>query len=242
MKKYLIILSLIILSSFIFFNKPVEAALLSIDDTVFGTNSILRDTATGLDWLDINAATTLGKKYSEVQTLLSSADYAGFRFAQQSELETLIDNSGYPGTDTHSAYDSLGTIIDSIGPTKTESSGEPGETMFFLRYLNGMLEADVIELDEYYVYVVPLGALINSRIIDASGDQFWSSNVSFNSITFEIPKVPGVPGGDDTNDPYRGAFLVRTTPGFVPIPEPSTFILLGGGLAGVAFMLRRAKM
>jgi hypothetical protein len=46
--------------------------------------------------------------------------------------------------------------------------------------------------------------------------------------------------GDQLNDPYINyAFIVDQSAN--PVPEPSTFLLLGAGLAGVGFLRRRAK-
>lgn len=233
-------------SSSLFFYVPAEAVLISIDDTFFGTDSILRDTATGLDWLDINASTTLGKTYSEVESMLSTDDYAEFRFAQKSELEILVINSGYPGVDSASDYYALDNLIYSIGPTSTFSTGEFPDTMYSWSYLNGMLEATVFEFEDYmgilgataYLHSIDIGEFTNLRSFNASVGYGYSSSLDFGNTSFLV--FPGA-APDSTNDPYRGAFLVRNTPGFVPIPEPSTFILLGGGLAGLAFYARRRR-
>lgn len=244
--KRLINLLIIIIS--LIFTLPADAMLVSSDDIVFGANSILRDTETGLDWLDINASTTLGKRYTEVNFLLGSEDYAGFRFAKRSELDVLVSNSGYSETGPQSPYSSspLSSIINSIGPTRTSSSGEFPNTIYNWYYLIGMLEATVFEFHDYggilgataYLYSIPLGELtILNSFVPSSGMNSYISGYDFGNTSYL--SFPG--HSDDTNDPYRGAFLVRSTAGFVPVPEPSTFLLLGGGLVGLGFVVRRKR-
>ncbi len=43
----------------------LRASIVSVNDTVFGTDSITRDTATGLDWLDLTKEEASLSDYSD---------------------------------------------------------------------------------------------------------------------------------------------------------------------------------
>lgn len=70
-----------------------NAAIVSFDST-FGTDTITRDTSTGLSWLDVNL--THGLTYNQVNGQLGpGGDYEGFRYATAREFDQLIVNFGY---------------------------------------------------------------------------------------------------------------------------------------------------
>ncbi|NET46994.1 PEP-CTERM sorting domain-containing protein [Okeania sp. SIO2B3] len=78
---------------------PVKAALISLDDFVFGAGSITRDTDTNLEWLDVHL--------SQDRTFIDVAgefgvggEFEGFRHANVAEFETLVLNAGIPGINT----------------------------------------------------------------------------------------------------------------------------------------------
>jgi len=75
-----------------------HAALVSVDDPVFGVDSITRDTATGLEWLDVSL--TLNRTWNGAES--EFATY-GFRHATQIEVGELVANAGIPGIDTGSS-------------------------------------------------------------------------------------------------------------------------------------------
>ena len=78
---------------------PARAALISLDDPVFGAGSITRDTDTNLEWLDV--------PFSEGDTFVdvagefgSGGEFEGFRHANAAEFETLVLNAGIPAINT----------------------------------------------------------------------------------------------------------------------------------------------
>lgn len=70
-----------------------NAAIQSIDSS-FGTDTITRDTATGLDWLDVTV--TRGLSYNQVTAQMGSEGaYEGWRYATAAEFDQLITGFGY---------------------------------------------------------------------------------------------------------------------------------------------------
>src|SRR4051812_12326964 len=68
-----------------------EAAILSVSDGVFGANSVTRDSATGLEWLDLSR--TAGLSFNAVNAGLGST-YASWRFATLSEVDLFFVDAG----------------------------------------------------------------------------------------------------------------------------------------------------
>lgn len=75
--------------------RPSQAILLSIDDPVFGTGAITRDTGTDLDWLDLTFSTN--RSYNDIVGMLAPGGYfASFRYASLAEIGVLFTDAGIP--------------------------------------------------------------------------------------------------------------------------------------------------
>src|SRR4029077_8081799 len=84
-----------VVAAAILFTKTVssEAALVSIDDPVFGQASVTADTATGFEWLDLTQTTNLS--HLQMTALLASdVRFGGWRYATGSEVESLFTDAG----------------------------------------------------------------------------------------------------------------------------------------------------
>lgn len=99
-----------------------QAGLISFDDTIFGPDSITRDTDTGLEWLDWTVAT--GLSYEDMISQLGlGGEYYGFRYATLDEAAALFDNGGLgPQVAIHNWFESprtgvFGQLIDMLGVT-----------------------------------------------------------------------------------------------------------------------------
>ena len=68
---------------------PAQAVLVSVDDAVFGAGSFTRDTASGLEWLDISGTTRRTYAYVESQ-LGPGGEFAGLRHATTGEISDLF--------------------------------------------------------------------------------------------------------------------------------------------------------
>ncbi|MCP4004353.1 MAG: hypothetical protein GY725_09170 [bacterium] len=74
---------------------PAFAVLETATDINFGANSLTRDTATGLDWLDVPYST--GRAYTDISGKFGAGqEFEGYRFATISEVITLVnDNTAF---------------------------------------------------------------------------------------------------------------------------------------------------
>lgn len=93
MKKQII--TLLALSLLLIVPSTSEAVIMSANDTTFGADSITRDTASNLDWLDLTI--TANQSWNQVNSQLATT-YAGFRFATDAELNILRTNAGFVGS------------------------------------------------------------------------------------------------------------------------------------------------
>jgi len=120
------------------FSLSANAALLSIDSS-FGADSVTRDTATGLDWLDVTQ--TRGLSYDQVNAqMVSGGLYEGWRYATVAELDQLIVNFGYSAVNQNCSYTAI--HCDLINVTQAELV----ETM--IRMLGDTYDATVDQLNE----------------------------------------------------------------------------------------------
>ena len=75
----------------------VGAAIVSIDDPVFGPGALTRDTETNLDWLDLTLST--GYTWSEISSLTQAGGlFEGFVFADGSKIEQFWEDAGIDTT------------------------------------------------------------------------------------------------------------------------------------------------
>lgn len=98
------------------FTASAQSAILSMDSS-YGVDTITRDTATGLDWLDVTV--TRGLSYDQVTAQLGvGGTYEGYRYATVAELDQLIINFGYAKVNATCGYTAIhcdvGILTDSI--------------------------------------------------------------------------------------------------------------------------------
>ena len=97
-----------------------HANLISMDSK-YGLNTITFDVNTGLEWLD-TASPFLDNScclsYNDVEAELGvGGDYEGFRFAQLSDIETLLFGSANIGSYSSVDDSNLGALINLLEPT-----------------------------------------------------------------------------------------------------------------------------
>ena len=96
---------------------PSYASLISMDSNTFGSNSLTKDTSSGLSWLDLN----LSKNYSYDQLVTETAAggvFEGFRLASQHEVTQLFEAAQLPAMETYTDdLRAINSFINLIGYT-----------------------------------------------------------------------------------------------------------------------------
>ncbi|HEY6643657.1 PEP-CTERM sorting domain-containing protein [Povalibacter sp.] len=195
---------------------PSEATLIN-----YGSST--HDTATGLEWLDVNL--TSGLTYNSVLNDAGGFITDGWRYATGAEIDALAGRYiGSPEETFSGGLDFIETLImiGLLEPT-FERSFVPGITgqsltIATLGYYDDETGGSRVGLAEFMVNVlVPAPGF---------GDSFTGRWTTFDD--FLAP---------NTLAPQIGSFLVRST----SVPEPGTMGLLSIGLLALVFARRNAR-
>lgn len=200
---------------------PTQAALISMN-SLYGNNSITRDTATGLEWLDPFLGASHGTggtqfwTYDQVKNEFGAGGlFEGFRFASRSDLETLFYASAGidPAGGSHAA---VGDLIGMLGDTFSAGFGWAN---FF---------ATTAYFDDGHAIDAGLASLTVYQ--NASG--FFNGTAAIFESAYSALTNP---------NPY-GMWLIRNYYPINPavdVAEPPVFSLLG--LAFALALLRRRR-
>lgn len=174
-----------------------QAVLIDANDGIFGANALVRDTGTGLEWLDLNH--TAGMSYNTVTAQLGTT-YNGFRYATRTEAITLFQNAGIPDID--------------VGFAGTAANNAP------IANLMSLWTADIWTLgggvgSGNFGYFLTDG--IGSGLL-------WLTGSSGEATSG--PDRQGVNGNGDHSQFYLGSALVRETRA-VPEPTALALVGLG---------------
>lgn len=206
-------------------SQPGEAALIELDSG-FGTSSITRDTATGLEWLDLSY--TSGMK-DEVDARLASGDLFGWRRATMDEVVAFWANAGITATgsgedwnlsDDPALMAAVIALMDNLGIWDSHPSVQ----------LTGGLTAEAGEGQNTWY------AAFLSRYRFSEDDPF--SEVAATTWALRAVATPsGLPCCEEFH-----SWLVRDYVAETEVPEPAPFALLalGAGLVGLGARRRRA--
>lgn len=95
-----------------------HSGLISVNDGVFGANSITIDTDSGLQWLDLTV--TQNRSYADVASQFGSGgEFQGWRHATINDLVTLQTNAGFaPPYDQQPISTEFTNLIDTLGRTQ----------------------------------------------------------------------------------------------------------------------------
>jgi hypothetical protein len=195
-----------------------KAQLTNSDWLTLGDNQILNDGSTGLQWLGLDE--TAGLSYNFVASQLGTGDeFAGFRFATESQVDTLFADAGIP--DVNAGFE--GT-----------SANVPGVTSLLGLWnadIAGSYEADSGPFGYFYTAGVGTGLL-------------WIPGAEYGDPgTAEATSGPdrlSLGGDGDSTSVYLGSALIRDgTTSTIP-DEGVTVSMLGGALTLIAALRRRA--
>jgi hypothetical protein len=203
----------------ILFTKTVSgvAALIAVDDPVFGPASVTADTTTGLEWLDLTQTTNLS--HLQMTALLASdVRFEGWRYAASSEVESLFTDAG---------ISLLCCSAQNVVPVTN---------------LQALLGVTVIQQPSPPSPLTLIGSLgyYGLPILNSNPPL-----ANFDLLEIQVPidgaAVAGVQLGLmqplDFASPGIGSYLVRT--GLPAVPEPSSGILLLSALAAIAGYCRK---
>jgi len=189
-------------------------------DTRFGTDSVIVDSGTSLQWLRLDQ--TYGQSYNDVYGQLGTT-FSGFRFATGAEVMSLIGSLGIGNGNPNSGP---------VDPAPPQSVLDASHSFLALFGARGDGTTS-LSLRGASFQGVPTfhndgGTLVADPRVFQPISVFWS------------PTQTGY--DDDTSGFFTptaysaiGAYLVAVA----PIPEPSTYALLGGGLLLMILRSRR---
>jgi len=201
---------------------PVHAGLTSVNDSIFGADSLTFDSKTNLAWLDLSF--TVAKSYNDISRQLEVGGlFHGFRFASPEDVHSLFQaagipdinqpgGSGYNGTENNAAP-SL-ALIQLMGPS-------------FYRELGGVRLSEIAGftsqhalINRFEVIQLAFAAVREDLVIEPHSQSFGAV---FTIGTWALPTdmLEGV-----------GSWLVR------PIPEPPGITLVFAGLLSISLFIR----
>ena len=197
----------------------------TFDALVLQDNEVTRDSATDLDWLDIDAY--MDSSYIDIVAAFSDTNHAlfGWRHASRAEVGTFFDHLGlkvnlFPNTSTSSnggadaraaqAYTGSGTVPD---PLSSATFRARGITSTF---------DDIDDEEQYLAYYL---------------QDFWTNPMTTRTSAHQMVTW-------DESQLDLGHWIVQTSPSQDIVPEPSTFSMLAFGciaMAGYTRLRRRRK-
>ncbi len=188
------------------------SSIISLDDPVFGINSVTRDTNSSLEWLDVTLS--VNRSYNDVSTQFSiGGDFEGWRYATITEFDSLMAfnfglNNGEINRSTSYIAENI-PLQELFGLTYFNPSNAIGEAE---RFISGTLFTD--SATQFVNF-----ATFNSeyKLPSNLNTMFWVSGINSNTINY--------------SGSQWGNWLVRSS--FVP--EPSTYLLLLSGLISLVF-------
>lgn len=109
---------------FVFCNATASAAVISVDDGVFGVDSITLDTDQGLEFLDVTFSAD--RSFDDVSSHLGAGgNFEGFRYATEDEVILLVNNFGFSPSAVaggqvlgNTGNDQLSGLVDLLGATQ----------------------------------------------------------------------------------------------------------------------------
>lgn len=193
------------------FTTTTQAALIVVNDSVFGPASVLRDTTNQIDYLRLDF--TMGYGYNGIIAETGTGgDFEGWGVASVADMDALGISAGISGGSTDPAQISIAeNLRDWFCPVGTcVNSSSTHE------YARGL----VSDAGPDYQSGAP------SLLAFTIGRRF---NVNPDEVDF---RVSGHGGYDHTNEEI---WMVRTS----PVPVPAAVWLFGSGLIGLTAFARR---
>lgn len=215
----------------------VSAALVNADWKNAGDNLITRDTASGLEWLDLTQ--TVDLSYDSVTGLLGTgAMFSGFRYASNAEVVQLfqsfnLDIGDYynPFTSIHALDPRVDKVIDMLGDTlaQFDQSGYSSTVRMSIGLTAETRSTNIYGEENKYV----IGIYEETNFPSYITEPYYNIYGHYSTLrTFE-------------SDPISGSYLVRSSSGSggggSVVPVPAAAWLFASGLLGLIGVARRKK-
>lgn len=208
---------------------------MSVNAVLIDNGTYTTDTESGLDWLDVTE--TVYKSFNYVsQRFGFGEEFAGWGYATGDQFNTLIGNASGTVVSTYEKNDLAEVNHVSAADKLVFLLGSTLDTSFYPTTWDEQHGYEEGEGRDNTVGLLldPAGsaslwvAFINDDdVTDGSGADFSTAH---NHFLDEHETKFG-----------QGSFLVRRTLDVVPVPEPSTLVLLGLGMAGLGFARKQKK-
>lgn len=180
------------------FVSPARATLISIDRLTAGDGQLTRDTASGLDWLDVTL--TLNQSQASAAGLTGSGSlYEGFRLATVAEFQTLVANAGvHYGLSTNplhiAAAHSLQNLLGLTSVFSDSSAVYSNSNGWLAGSLSGNANLGFIQITDYH----PRGNTDFSIADNGGGAGNASSAFGLFLVRSSPSMGTGVPDGGST--------------------------------------------
>ncbi|HEY1786037.1 MAG TPA: PEP-CTERM sorting domain-containing protein, partial [Pirellulales bacterium] len=190
----------------------VSSAAATLVSETDGGDSVTLDSASGIEWLD--ASNTLGMVVST-----AIADFPDYHLATQNDVETLLEDAGYPAADLPNGDTTDSTSGDLLATTLGYSFNT------WVQYYGS--EASTWEYQSQADYLDGAGTGVDEVVLDARNPPLGSDGTYVNFYALG--------NSFGTGDSQNFVLLIKST------PEPSSAVLLAVGTlaGGLAWMLRR---
>lgn len=208
---------------------PVNAALMSVDDPLFGVGSMTVDSSTNLAWLDLSI--TEGKSFNEVSSQLGVGSiYSGYRFASPDEVYALFVEAQIPDINHGDPQYS-----SSVMASSSIANAAPAMALIQLMgpsYTYGVTLSEIAGFSSQHVTVngsnlvqMPF-ATVREGVVTQEGIQSFGEVYTTGSYLSPADSYVGV-----------GSWLVR------PVPEPAAVTMFFAGLVMLFIVVgyKRAK-